>query len=73
MYCADVITIRRIVSVEDDRLGTDVRPATSGVDAAHYHEILQRASAEIIQNRAVLRGPFNDSHSTVTNSYRILT
>jgi hypothetical protein len=43
----DGVAIRKIASVEDDRLETDVRSASSGMDAIYRHEVLREPSVGI--------------------------
>jgi hypothetical protein len=44
----NVVAIRNIASVEDDGLETDVRSASSGMDAIDRHEVLRRPSVGIV-------------------------
>jgi hypothetical protein len=44
----DVVAIRKIASVDDDRLETDVRSASSGMDAIDRHEVLRGPPVEIV-------------------------
>jgi hypothetical protein len=44
----EVIAIRMIASVEDDRRETDVRPASSGMDAFDRHGFLRELSVGIV-------------------------
>jgi TATA-binding protein-associated factor Taf7 len=45
----DVVAIRKIESVEDDRLETDVRSASGGLDAIDRHEVLRGPSVGTVR------------------------
>jgi hypothetical protein len=40
-HCVDVVAFRKIAFVEEDRLETDVRSASIGMDAIDSHEVLR--------------------------------
>jgi hypothetical protein len=46
--CVDVVAIRKISSIEEDGLKTDVHSTSSGVDAIERHEVLRMSSVVIV-------------------------
>jgi hypothetical protein len=53
--CVDV-AVPKLTSVEDNRLETDVRPASSGMDAIGRHDVLREPSVMIGVKTSCLAG-----------------
>jgi hypothetical protein len=58
-----VVAIRKIASAEDDRLETDVRCASSGMDAIDRQEVLRGPSVGIVPILVRYREILHDSRS----------
>jgi hypothetical protein len=48
LQCVDAVVIRKIASAEDDRLGTNVRFASSDMDAIDREEVLRGPPVKIV-------------------------